>query len=128
MYPSLFDNIDMKSKVNPIITPDVDISGSKYKKERIPKALREQVWIHYIGEHFSAKCPVRWCKNRINVYDYHVGHNTPESAGGTLELSNLLPICSRCNLSMGSQYTIDEWNNISCVPVTAVKNSCCIIC
>jgi hypothetical protein len=24
----------------------------------------------------------------------------------------LVPICSRCNVSMGNQYTIDEWNKM----------------
>ncbi len=125
MYPDIHEYIDMSKTDKILPSTSVESGGSKYKKERIPRALREQVWIHYIGEQFSAKCPVKWCKNRINVYDFHVGHNNPESAGGTLEMSNLRPICSRCNLSMGHQYTIDEWNCIVCTPPS--KN-CCVIC
>lgn len=81
-----------------------------YRKTKIPKALREQVWLKYIGERFAGKCKVVWCKNRINVFDFQCGHNIPESKGGKTTLDNLLPICGRCNISMGSQYTIDEWN------------------
>jgi len=78
-------------------------------KERIPKALREQVWITYAGKRFEKKCWIPWCKNAMNVFDFHVGHNIPESKGGTLEIGNLRPICSRCNLSMSDTHTISEW-------------------
>lgn len=49
------------------------------------------------------------CLNKITVFDFHVGHNIPECKGGKLCLENVKPICSRCNHSMGSQYTITEW-------------------
>lgn len=85
---------------------------------KIPCALREQVWINYIGKKYSSKCYVRWCKNEINVFDFHVGHNVPESKNGPTVLENLRPICSRCNLSMSNVYSIDEWqqlgNEIKC--------------
>ena len=54
------------------------------KKKAIPKALREQVWRKYIGEKFKHKCHISWCKNTITVFDFHVGHNKPESRGGKL--------------------------------------------
>jgi hypothetical protein len=66
------------------------------------------------------------------LFDFHVGHNgrfanktniivdcsaihgnVPESKGGATEIANLRPICSRCNLSMGSQYSITEWAALS---------------
>lgn len=78
-------------------------------KERIPRALREQVWITYAGRRFQRKCWVPWCKNTMSCFDFHVGHNIPESRGGTLEIHNLRPICARCNLSMSDKYTIGEW-------------------
>jgi 5-methylcytosine-specific restriction endonuclease McrA len=97
----------------------------KKGKDKIPKALREQVWIHYLGNVCHAKCPIIWCKNRISAFDFHVGHNVPESRGGTLDIKNLMPICSRCNLSMSDNYTIDEWNMFAgnqnwCVPCCCV--------
>ena len=82
-----------------------------YKKKSIPKAVREQVWVTYFGKCFEHKCYISWCKNIVNVYDFHIGHDTPESKGGTLEINNLKPICSRCNTSMSNNYTIKEWNN-----------------
>jgi len=82
---------------------------TRSKKAKIPKALREQVWRSTCGDVFESKCPVTWCKNRISVFDFEVGHNIPESKGGTLDIKNLKPICGRCNGSMGNRYTIDEW-------------------
>ena len=82
------------------------------KKQPIPKAIREQVWLRTFGKIYESKCYIKWCKNTINVFDYHVGHNIPESKGGTLEIDNLKPLCSRCNLSMSSNYTIDEFNKL----------------
>lgn len=85
------------------------VKNFSYRKKKIPKALREQVWITNFGKKFKHKCFISWCTNIINVFDYHVGHNIPESKGGQLSLENLKPICSRCNYSMGTKYTIMEW-------------------
>ena len=82
-------------------------------KDKIPKALREQVWLTHVGKKYESKCVIRWCKNTITVFDFQSGHNIPESKGGATELSNLKPICSRCNSSMNDNYTIDEWVRLS---------------
>jgi 5-methylcytosine-specific restriction endonuclease McrA len=84
----------------------------KSSKRKIPRALREQVWIQNIGQHFEHKCLVNWCQNKITAFDFHVGHNIPESKGGKTSIENLKPICARCNLSMGSKYTISEWSKL----------------
>lgn len=80
-----------------------------YKKKTIPKAIREQLWIQKVGRKFETKCKTTWCRNKINVFDFQAGHDVPECKGGSTEISNLQPICSRCNLSMGSQHTFKEW-------------------
>ena len=78
-------------------------------KETIPKRVRELVWTTHNGETFTHKCFVSWCDNNINVFNFQVGHDIPESKGGTLHIDNLKPICGNCNLSMGNKYTITEW-------------------
>ena len=83
----------------------------KYHKKNIPKAVREQCWIEIFGKIFEHECYISWCSNIINVFDFHVGHDKPESDGGTLDIKNLKPICARCNLSMSNNYTISEWND-----------------
>jgi len=82
-------------------------------KEKIPKALREQVWLTHVGKKYEAKCYVKWCKNKITVFDFQSGHNIPESKGGATDINNLRPICSRCNSSMNDNYSIDEWEKLS---------------
>ena len=84
----------------------------KYHKKKIPQALREQVWLSNAGKVFEIKCKTSWCANRITIFDFQCGHNIPESKGGETTLENLLPICARCNSSMGNRYTLDEWSKI----------------
>ena len=94
-----------------------------HTRKPIPKAIRQQVWLQYIGEQFKSECYIKWCKNIMTIFNYHVGHNIPDSKGGTLNVENLRPICSNCNLSMSDNYTIDEWNNLG--NKRKQKISCC---
>jgi len=80
-----------------------------YKKRPIPRALREQVWLKTFGRVYQHKCHISWCRNTITVFDFHMGHDIPESKGGETTITNLKPICSRCNLSMSDDYTIKDW-------------------
>lgn len=81
-----------------------------YKKKRIPKAVREAVWVKHVGKKYEHKCLTHWCPNTMTVFDFQTSHNIPESKGGSMELDNLFPLCGRCNLSMGSQYTYHGWS------------------
>jgi len=83
-----------------------------YKKKRVPKAIREAVWIKHVGRRFDHKCLTHWCPNKMTVFDFQTSHNIPESKGGSMELDNLYPLCGRCNQSMGNKYTYDEWHDL----------------
>ena len=85
-------------------------SVKPYRKENIPKAVREQLWIRDMGQKFKGKCKTSWCTNKVTVFDFHAGHDIPESNGGMTSIDNLVVICSRCNLSMASNYTFLEWS------------------
>ena len=98
-----------------------DDKEKPYRKANIPKAIREQCWIQTMGKNFENECYIPWCKNIINVFDFHVGHDVPESEGGTLDINNIKPICARCNLSMSDNYTIQEWVTFS----KPKKKKCC---
>lgn len=97
-------------------------SSSLSKKNNIPKKIREEVWKHYNGNNFESACKVSWCRNIIDVFNYHVGHDVPESKGGKLDIINLKPICSNCNLSMGDRFTITDWDKIGINERITVKN------
>ena len=84
--------------------------SNTHKRKPVPKAMREQIWLRDFGKAFEAKCKTTWCHNKINVWDFHAGHNIPDSKGGATEPSNLVPICNRCNLSMSNNYSFDEWS------------------
>ena len=99
-----------------------------YKKKKIPKALREAVWIKHAGKNFQMKCSTPWCPNTISSFDFQTGHNIPESKGGATTIDNLVPICSRCNQSMSNVYTFDEWCKLNAPPKPSLwaRLFCCV--
>ena len=107
----------------PVKMPEKVPVVGRYKKRKIPAAIREAVWIRHCGRVFEHKCLTSWCQNTITAFDFQCGHNIPESKGGTLAMTNLYPLCARCNISMGDRYTIDEWNaiqpTVGAVPIVA---------
>ena len=84
----------------------------KKRKARIPRALKEQVWIKHNKKKFQVKCPIEWCKNKINCFNHHFGHVIPESKGGPTNIENLKPVCAKCNLSMSNTHTMDEFSEL----------------
>ena len=124
------NNKDKKNKHNKKkIKNDKKNKKKKYLKKTIPKAVREQTWLQTFGKCYEHDCYVNWCENMISVFDFHVGHDQPESLGGTLNIDNLKPICARCNLSMSNKYTIKEWNNFNREHLNSMENSvCCMKC
>ena len=99
----------MKMLKRIILKPFQMMRRATKQQQVLPKALREQVWLKVVGKTFSNNCYITWCSNKITPFDFHIGHNIPKSKGGSNTIDNLFPICSRCNLSMGNRYTIDEW-------------------
>ncbi len=76
--------------------------SSKEKKQKIPQTKRKMVWDKYMGNRSRGKCLC--CKEtEISSFSFHCGHIKSEAEGGTMDISNLRPICSSCNTSMGTQ-------------------------
>lgn len=71
------------------------------KKERIPKALRDNVWRKYIGDNFLGQCYTCGCDIDYTK-GWHCSHVIAESKGGSTTIGNLRPCCRHCNLSMGT--------------------------
>ena len=77
-------------------------SQQSYKKKHISSRLRQLVWKHYAPlNSMVSECFL--CREVIQFESFHCGHDIPESKGGETNLSNLRPICSACNLSMGTK-------------------------
>jgi 5-methylcytosine-specific restriction endonuclease McrA len=90
---------------------ECDLANAKrLRKQTIPKAVKEQLWLTHMGKRFEGKCRTSWCKNTITIFDFQCGHNIPESKGGATTLDNLVPICSRCNTSMSNNFTFNDWS------------------
>lgn len=87
---------------NPIETP-LSPPLKKRRKQTIPKALKIAVWKKCVGmEVGTTFCSV--CgTNTISQMDFQCGHIIAEAEGGETILSNLQPICSKCNQSMGKK-------------------------
>ena len=96
--PMEIDPLPLMPKKSGIRKPTI-----RKRKTHIPKALRIAVWKTHIGlEVGTTLCMV--CKtNSINQMDFHCGHVIPEAEGGMTCLSNLRPVCAKCNLSMGTK-------------------------
>ena len=93
------------------------------KKRSISKSLSDAVWVKYMGQD-SARAYCLICNNNIisrfsGNNKFHCGHIQSEANGGSINIDNLLPICSTCNTSMGTTHMDDyvksqfpnNWNN-----------------
>lgn len=71
-------------------------------KRQIPQAVRNAVWLKYMGEVHNGKCYC--CKfETISKGVFECGHVISDKNGGKITLDNLRPICSLCNRSMGTR-------------------------
>ena len=85
-------------------------SQQSYKKKHISSRLRQLVWKQYAPVNsMVSECFL--CQEVIQFESFHCGHDIPESKGGETNLSNLRPICSACNLSMGTK-TMQEMKTL----------------
>jgi 5-methylcytosine-specific restriction endonuclease McrA len=84
-----------------------DIEVIPYKKETIPKCVRNALWINFFGDKREGKC--QCCKREtISIGNFHAGHIVAEINGGSTSLENLTPLCQLCNTSMG-RYNVQDF-------------------
>jgi hypothetical protein len=81
---------------------DSDGDSKTKKRTPIPRYIKTLVWNQYIGEHRAEALCACCRKTQINIRHFHCGHVISEAKGGDSTLNNLRPICSNCNLAMGT--------------------------
>jgi hypothetical protein len=79
--------------------------GKRHRKV-IPPDTKLEMWDRYIGDKMHTMC---FCCQRLPITFAHCecGHVVSVANGGDDRVSNLRPICSTCNKSMGTQNLFD---------------------
>jgi len=73
----------------------------KICKQKIKKRIKDTVWDTYIGKKNGVgSCYV--CSCEIDSKHFECGHIISEADGGKIEVSNLRPVCERCNKEVGT--------------------------
>jgi len=78
----------------------------KVKKDKISNYKRQIVWKNEFNDDITGTCPISFCNNILNNLTrggWHCGHVISEYNGGSIDPSNLRPICKNCNLDMSSK-------------------------
>jgi len=76
------------------------VTGKTYE------AVKSSCWKRWHGNLGVANCFV--CQDtELRMDNFQAGHITARSVGGADTVQNLIPICSKCNQSMGSQNLYD---------------------
>jgi GTPase Era involved in 16S rRNA processing len=87
---------------NKIDSQETTESKPNKRRRPLPLAVRHRVWNSYIGQKNAiGNCYV--CKKEINMQYYECGHIISHHNGGSNDISNLRPVCSGCNKSVGTR-------------------------
>lgn len=82
--------------------------SAEKKKTPIPKKIKVDSWNVHVGNGRSEVYCICCRSNKIDTFNFHAGHVMSEANGGRVTVDNIRPICSACNLSMGSR-NMDEF-------------------
>lgn len=80
--------------------PNKLIDEISYKKQTIPKTVKNCLWINTYGDSRVGKCTI--CKREdVSINSFQACHILAEKNGGSCALDNLMVGCALCNSSMG---------------------------
>lgn len=98
-----------RAQINYDVVQNPELAGpsqeeTKPKRKAIPKTVKNLIWNKWIGATVAkANCPI--CNENLmdkNGSGWHCSHIIASAEGGTDDAVNLRPICSTCNMSMGT--------------------------
>ncbi|MDD3175951.1 MAG: HNH endonuclease signature motif containing protein [Candidatus Nanoarchaeia archaeon] len=78
------------------------------KRKNIPRAVKEDLWIKHFGKKYFGNCLV--CGTTMETNKFEAGHIKSVANGGSDNMSNLKPICMKCNRAMGTR-NLYEYKN-----------------
>ena len=84
-------------------TGEIVKEQKKSKKNKIPKSIKNNSWDTYIGKTIGEALCLCCNINTIDSKTFTGGHIISDKNGGEINVNNIIPICSGCNLSMGSK-------------------------
>jgi 5-methylcytosine-specific restriction endonuclease McrA len=90
-------------KIIEIETGEIIKDEIKKRKINIPKKVKIDAWNQHVGKGEKEALCICCREKTIDACDFHAGHIISEKNGGETTINNILPICSGCNLSMGSK-------------------------
>jgi len=80
-----------------------NLTKSISKKEAFTPWYKKNIWRKVNGILDKVPCPV--CSQElISIDSFSAGHILPESKGGMICIENIIPICTDCNIQMGSRH------------------------
>lgn len=81
---------------------------NKKGKRRINRKTKLSCWDKEFDTNTNI-CPIKNCSVELNKNEnnWHAGHIISEYNGGSIDISNLRPICIKCNSAMGTK----NWND-----------------
>ena len=88
---------------------NVNLLNFTHEREKIPKSLRTQVWRKRNGNLMEAACYV--CAAPLCYENMECGHVIPFAYNGTIDITNLEPICKVCNRDMGIMH-LNEYKKL----------------
>ena len=73
------------------------------RRKNIPKHVKTLVWNLHMGvDKLESKC-ISCRQEKVDARNFDCGHVIAESKGGSMNITNLRPICRACNGSMGTK-------------------------
>jgi 5-methylcytosine-specific restriction endonuclease McrA len=106
IYFGLYNHVSDEYRydwVREILNVDKAAVQAPKAKRAVPKKVRDDSWNKYVGTD-KGEAPCLCCRTtKISKSEFHAGHVISEAKGGPTTVENIRPICSGCNLSMGTR-------------------------
>lgn len=84
--------------------PSGQVEGAKTRqsegRSRVCLTIRSRVWRKYNGGVLDSTCYC--CDGALSFENFEAGHVIARVNGGTMDISNIKPVCRSCNRSMGT--------------------------